>query len=243
METFSLADNAEQSLKKLGDWKPDELYRTRLVRADLPLTRPRAPLLKFFHTNLRRFWYRVRNKRAFYEQRWREIVADEENPMSSPPAAESHEAMPHDDAQQQQPPLPSLHSPGFPSSTPTKRPYRTTPPSFTTLPPPHQLTYQDTHRLALLLFNFVIALLAGTALIIPLCILSYQHSRAANLITVSVAIVLFSFVIAFFVQTTGPETLAASAAYAAVLVVFLGNTPTAAGMATGPGAGVAGRVG
>ena len=87
------------------------------------------------------------------------------------------------------------------------------------------LVYQNTIKLAEFFASLVVALGAGAFLIVPLCILTYQHGREAHLLTVSIAIIVFSFAISLTIRTSGPETIAASAAYAAVLVVFLSNSP------------------
>lgn len=88
------------------------------------------------------------------------------------------------------------------------------------------LVYQNTIKLAEFFVSLLIALASGAFLIVPLCILSYQHGREAHLVTVSIAIIIFSFAISLAIRTSGPETIAASAAYAAVLVVFLSNSPS-----------------
>jgi hypothetical protein len=167
METFSLADNLPQaSLRR--DLSPYELYKTRLVKADAPLRRPRTPLLSFTHSSLRAFWYHLRQKATF-----RAMTGSEES---------------------------QKYTPG-------------------------PLAYQNTIKLAEFIASFVTALGSGAFLIIPLCILSFQHGKAAHLVTVSISIVVFSFAISLTIRTSGPETIAASAAYAAVLVVFLSNNP------------------
>lgn len=86
-------------------------------------------------------------------------------------------------------------------------------------------SYQKTSQLADIITRFLVALIAGGFLVVPLVILAHQSSSEAHLITVSVCIVLFSFVVSLLTRATNEETMVASAAYAAVLsVVFSNNT-------------------
>ena len=180
METFSLADNIACGLSRLNRLNPYEIYKTRLVKADLPLTRPRPPLLKFFHTNLRRLWFYVCKKKV-YDRHCQSIVTA----SNAPRDIEKTNAAMND----------------------------------------HHMAFQNTIDVSQLLFSFLVALVSGVLLIVPLCILSYQHGRGAHLITVAISILTFSFITACSIRTSGPETIAASAAYSAVLAVFLSNTP------------------
>lgn len=85
--------------------------------------------------------------------------------------------------------------------------------------PPHQVsTFVD--RLA----RFLIALTGGGFLIGPMIIMALGPSMAKSLITVSVALVLFSLVLSFGIRVSNIETLVATATYAAVLVVFVGTS-------------------
>lgn len=166
METFSLADNLAHAAHR-PDLNPYEMYKTRLVKADVPLKRPRTPILALIHTGLRAYWFYIR-KRATFK--------------------------------------------AMPASLESQR------------PPPTSVTYQNTIKLAESLASFLTALTSGAFLIVPVCILSFQHSKTAHLITISISIVAFSFAISLTMRTSGPETVAASAAYAAVLVVFLSTS-------------------
>jgi hypothetical protein len=75
---------------------------------------------------------------------------------------------------------------------------------------------------------FVMALLAGAALLVPMIIMTFRTSRTARLITVSVATYLFSLLVAFGTEASSRETLSVTAAYAAVMVVYIGTaTPGA----------------
>ena len=86
-------------------------------------------------------------------------------------------------------------------------------------------SYQKTSRLADMITRFLVALIAGGFLVVPLVILAHQSSSEAHLITVSVCIVLFSFFVSLLTQASNEETMVASAAYAAVLSVVFSNNP------------------
>jgi len=85
-------------------------------------------------------------------------------------------------------------------------------------------SYQNTNDLAEYLTRFLVALLAGPILVVPLVVLSRQSSSDAHLTTVSVCIVMFSLVVSLLTRASNQETMAASAAYAAVLVVFVSGS-------------------
>ena len=85
-------------------------------------------------------------------------------------------------------------------------------------------TCQNTTHLAEVLTRFLVAVLAGAFLVIPLIVLSHQSNSETHLITVSVFIVVFSMLISLASKASNEQTMAASAGYAAVLVVFLANT-------------------
>ena len=85
-------------------------------------------------------------------------------------------------------------------------------------------SYRDTIRIASFLTRFLVALFAGLFLVGPLVLLSYQSSKEAHLLTVGACIVIFSFIVSLASKASAQETMAASAAYAAVLVVFVSNS-------------------
>ncbi|TVY18333.1 hypothetical protein LARI1_G004143 [Lachnellula arida] len=86
--------------------------------------------------------------------------------------------------------------------------------------------YRNSIRIADILARLVFALSAGAFMIGPLVLLSYQMSLQSHLATVSIWILLFSFVLSLVTQASNQETVMAVAAYAAVLVVFVASTPT-----------------
>jgi len=86
----------------------------------------------------------------------------------------------------------------------------------------HLLKNAVSERLAMALFG-------GTALIVPMLIMALRPGITIALITVSIATLIFALVLAFFaVGSMGKDVLAATAAYAAVLVVFVGTSLTPA---------------
>ena len=83
-------------------------------------------------------------------------------------------------------------------------------------------TRQKTAWFADITSRFLYGLLSCTLLIAPMAVLrSQQSSGSAPLITVSVSVALFSLLVALGSRASPQETMAASAAYAAVLVVFV----------------------
>lgn len=71
--------------------------------------------------------------------------------------------------------------------------------------------------------RFVIALLGGLAVVVPILIVSFNSSKTKSLVTVSLSVVLISLLIAVFSKASHLEMITATAAYAAVLVVFVGT--------------------
>ncbi|UKZ86722.1 uncharacterized protein TrAFT101_002546 [Trichoderma asperellum] len=76
--------------------------------------------------------------------------------------------------------------------------------------------------------RLVFALMIGVSLIGPILIMTLHESTSASLCTVSVATFIFALVMALFAtEVDGKDVLAATAAYAAVLVVLFGtSTPS-----------------
>ena len=82
-------------------------------------------------------------------------------------------------------------------------------------------SYWYTARLVDGITRFLVALLAGALLIIPLLIMSKQSSDEVHLVTMSLCVILLSFTMSLQSKTSNEQTVAATAGYAAVLVVFL----------------------
>jgi len=69
------------------------------------------------------------------------------------------------------------------------------------------------------------ALFGGIALIIPTVIMAKHQGINYSLVTTAISTVLFAFILAFgATDSTGKDVLGATAAYAAVLVVFIGTS-------------------
>lgn len=88
-------------------------------------------------------------------------------------------------------------------------------------------SYQDTSKIAEFCARFMFAAMAGASLIIPLIFLVTQTGKEAHIITVAVFIVIFSLLLSLLFKASTQEIMTASAAYAAVLVVFISNNGTA----------------
>lgn len=74
------------------------------------------------------------------------------------------------------------------------------------------------------LARLILAFGAGASLIVPVVIMRLNTNVTKSLITTSVAVVLFAVFLAFAVRASNTDTLAATATYAAVLVVFVGTS-------------------
>ena len=73
--------------------------------------------------------------------------------------------------------------------------------------------------------RFTFALFGGTALIVPTIIMAKVQGINTSLIVTSIAVLLFALVLAFgATDSTGKDVLGATAAYTAVLVVFVGTS-------------------
>lgn len=86
-------------------------------------------------------------------------------------------------------------------------------------------SYRNTILLTDIIARFLVAILACVLLVVPLVLLSYQETRGAHLRTVNICIVVFSLLVSLATKASNQETMAAAAAYAAVLVVFVGSVP------------------
>ena len=89
----------------------------------------------------------------------------------------------------------------------------------------HKSSYQNTTAIADIVWKVLVALLANIFIVAPLAILSYQSKRGIQLVIVSIWVVVFSLLISIFFKASNQATVAAIAAYAAVLSVFISNSP------------------
>ncbi|CZR52869.1 uncharacterized protein PAC_02746 [Phialocephala subalpina] len=90
----------------------------------------------------------------------------------------------------------------------------------------HKWSYQNTVAVADIVWRILVALAANIFIVVPLAILSYQSSKGTQLITVSVWVVVFSFLTSIFFRASNQATVAVISAYAAVLSVFISNGST-----------------
>ncbi|PWY63038.1 hypothetical protein BO83DRAFT_403376 [Aspergillus eucalypticola CBS 122712] len=74
------------------------------------------------------------------------------------------------------------------------------------------------------LARFMVAFSGGLSLIVPMLIMRIQENLTKSLVTVCVAVVLFAAIISLVLRANNTETVMATAAYAAVLVVFVGTS-------------------
>ena len=74
------------------------------------------------------------------------------------------------------------------------------------------------------LARFIVAITGGLSLVVPMLVMRLDEHLTKSLITVSVAVILFSALTSLMFKASNVETLAATAAYAAVLVVFVGTS-------------------
>lgn len=98
--------------------------------------------------------------------------------------------------------------------------------SFSTVTASWERSFQNTARVAETVTRFIIALIAGASLICPLAILSVEQSEQSRLVVIIICVSIFCVIISILSKATNYEAMAASAAYAAVLTVFLSNSPS-----------------
>ena len=89
-------------------------------------------------------------------------------------------------------------------------------------------SYQNTILIADIIGRVTTAVLTAAFLVAPLAILSHESSKDIQLVVVSVSILILSFLVSLFLKVSSFEMMAISAAYAAVLSVFVSNVPVRA---------------
>jgi len=166
METFSLLDDEKHSSMR-SDLTLYEIYKTRLLRADLESRSRVDPFQQQIRKYLRAFRY------------WRLSRKLQNN-------AEILGSFPVD----------------------------------------HKWSYQNTILLASILSRLAAAVFTGSFLVVPLAILSQAQSKTTQLVVVSVFILAFAFIVATLLKVSNLELMVVSAAYAAVLSVFVSNITT-----------------
>ena len=90
----------------------------------------------------------------------------------------------------------------------------------------HMVTFRPRVMIAIVdrVARFIVAITGGLSLVVPMLILRLQEDPNKSLITTSVAVVLFSGLVSVGFSASNAETLGITAAYAAVLVVFVGTS-------------------
>jgi len=68
------------------------------------------------------------------------------------------------------------------------------------------------------------AFVGGAALLVPMIIMVFEASLSKSLITTSVSVLFFAGFLSFGISASNQDILAATATYAAVLVVFVGTS-------------------
>jgi hypothetical protein len=159
MQTIALSDSGWLSHLR-NDISLKEMYRTRLVRVDLPPAQS-DPIRRILHIWLRKLWYTKRAK-----------LSNPENPKN-------------------------------PLAAPSSR------------------GHQNTITIADIMARFLFACVAGSMLILPLSILSYQSKLSTRLLTISLFIVVFAFMLSLVSPASNQTVMGTAAAYAAVLSVFV----------------------
>lgn len=76
------------------------------------------------------------------------------------------------------------------------------------------------------LARFTIAMTGALFILVPMYVMAIDQSRTKNLVTTTVAVVLFALLCSVTLRTSNDQTLGATAGYAAVLMVFVGLTST-----------------
>jgi hypothetical protein len=75
-----------------------------------------------------------------------------------------------------------------------------------------------------LFFRILVGVIGGLAIIVPMLIMSFNPSKTKNLVTTSVCVFYFAVFLGFSRSQSNAQLVAGTAAYAAVLVVFVGTS-------------------
>ena len=88
-------------------------------------------------------------------------------------------------------------------------------------------SHQNTIMIAEIAGRFIMAIVTAIFLVVPLAVLSNLARKDIQLTVISICIVLFSFLVSALLKVTNLEMMIVSAAYAAILSVFVSNLPPA----------------
>lgn len=87
------------------------------------------------------------------------------------------------------------------------------------------LSHQNSAPIANFLGRLITTVMTGVFLVVPLAVLGNQSTSTMQLVVVAVCILLFSFLVATMMRASNFEMMAVTFAYAAVLSVFISNSP------------------
>ena len=73
------------------------------------------------------------------------------------------------------------------------------------------------------LARFLVALMGGAFLLVPIIVMSFTNSQNWRLVISSIAVIAFAVFLSFLSEASNQEVLGGAAAYAAVMVVFVGS--------------------
>jgi VIT1/CCC1 family predicted Fe2+/Mn2+ transporter len=79
------------------------------------------------------------------------------------------------------------------------------------------------------LARIIVAITGGVFLLVPMIIMTFATDAHMRLVVVSVAMLWFAVSVPLVSKATNQELIAATAAYSAVLVVYVGTTSGASG--------------
>ncbi|OTA89290.1 hypothetical protein M434DRAFT_398702 [Hypoxylon sp. CO27-5] len=86
-------------------------------------------------------------------------------------------------------------------------------------------SYQDADLIASILSRLIVALSTAVFLLLPLTGLSHYQERRFQLVLITIWILIFPGFVAIMLRASNLEMMMVTAAYAAVLSVFLSNSP------------------
>lgn len=79
-------------------------------------------------------------------------------------------------------------------------------------------------RKRMFIIRFLMATVGGLALVVPMLVMAFYPGRNVSVVVTSVAMLLFAAAVTLATQLAPDQVLGATAAYAAVLVVFVGTS-------------------
>lgn len=88
-------------------------------------------------------------------------------------------------------------------------------------------SYQNTDLISSFLGRLVMAIITIVFLIVPLWLLSTEPRKGAQIVIISVSVLIFSGVVTSMLRASNLEMIIVTAAYAAILSVFVSNTSVA----------------